>query len=138
MKLRTKITIDKIFGNIFIFIFGVVVKLFRIFIKSRFKRVQSVKRIAVCKLLGMGSIIQSTSLLKSLKTTFPKGELIFITSIKNKDLLNIIKYVDKIYILDDRNIISLIFSVINFKTTFLFSPSIRSVWVLSNKQGTPK
>jgi len=120
MKLRTKITIDKIFGNLFIFVFGIVIKFFRLFIKSNFKKVKHVKRIAVCKLLGMGSIIQSTCLVKSLKTTFPEAELIFITSIKNKNLLKIIKPIDKIYVIDDRSIISLLISVIKFKTTFLF------------------
>jgi len=62
------------------------------------------RRIAVCKFLGMGSIIQATPLLQTLKENFPNAELIFITSTANRALLKSIKPVDKVMCIDDRNI----------------------------------
>jgi len=121
MKLRTKIAIDKILGNTFIFIIGIAIKFIRLFLKSSFKKIKPVKRIAVCKLLGMGSIIQSTSLINSLRANFPNAELIFITTKKNIDLLKIIKPVDKIYAIDDSNIFILLMSLAKFKIYFLFN-----------------
>jgi ADP-heptose:LPS heptosyltransferase len=75
----------------------------------------------------MGSIIQSTPLLQSLRASFPAAKIIFISNLANKPLIDKIPFVDKSYFVSDRSIfslfssfISLIFRLITFrKSVFL-------------------
>ena len=60
----------------------------------------------------MGSIIQSTSLLMTLKTNFPDAQLIYVTSFKNHYLLKSFPFVDKILTVNDKTIFNLLPSMV--------------------------
>lgn len=66
-----------------------------------------IKRVAVVKLTGMGSIIQSTPMLQTLKKNFPEAELIFITSKSNAELVRLLPMVSETWIVNDRGFVSL-------------------------------
>ena len=68
---------------------------------------ENVKVIVVAKLIGMGSILQATPLLKALKRRYPKAKLIFVTLRSNQELLRRLSYVDEILTLDDRSMLAM-------------------------------
>src|SRR5712664_308091 len=63
------------------------------------------RRIVVSKLVGMGSIIQATPLLRALKQRFPQARLTFLTLEGNRGLVERLDGVDEIVCLDDRGMV---------------------------------
>jgi ADP-heptose:LPS heptosyltransferase len=68
------------------------------------------ERIVVCKFLGMGSIIQATPLLQTLRLSFPRAQIFFVTSKANKELLEKTLCVNDVWCVDDKNIRSVLSS----------------------------
>jgi len=66
------------------------------------------KNIVVCKYKGMGSIIQSTPLIQTLKTNYPNAKITFVSSVENKSILERITIIDQVLLVDDRKISGLI------------------------------
>lgn len=67
----------------------------------------NVKVIVVAKLIGMGSILQATPLLKALKRRYPGARLIFVTLRTNQELLRRLSYIDENLALDDRSLLAM-------------------------------
>ena len=67
----------------------------------------NVNRIIVAKLIGMGSILQATPLLKALKLRYPKAKLTFVTMRSNQELLSRLSCVDEVLVLDDRRLLTM-------------------------------
>ncbi|HEV2521017.1 MAG TPA: glycosyltransferase family 9 protein [Candidatus Acidoferrales bacterium] len=65
----------------------------------------NVRHIVVAKLIGMGSILQATPLLKALKRKFPNATITFVTMRSNRELLSRLFYVDEVLVLDDRSLV---------------------------------
>lgn len=63
---------------------------------------ETTQQIVVAKLVGMGSILQATPLLRALKQRFPKAQLTFLTLEANRHLVERLEFVDEIRCLDDR------------------------------------
>jgi lipopolysaccharide heptosyltransferase II len=62
----------------------------------------SVRRIVVQKILGMGSNIQATPLLASLRDAYPNAEIVVLTAARNRALIERLPLVDRaLYIADD-------------------------------------
>ena len=80
MKTATKVIIDKYAGGTIVFILA---NLFRLFRFRKEKQNTSPNTIVVCKFLGMGSIIQSTPLLLTLKKQFPASQIIYLSAVSN-------------------------------------------------------
>lgn len=68
---------------------------------------ENVHRIIVAKLVGMGSAIEATPLLKSLKAFFPQARITFVTLKSNKALVERLPGVDDVVCMDDRNPITM-------------------------------
>lgn len=61
-----------------------------------------VRRIVVQKILGMGSIIQATPLLASLRDAFPNAEIVVLTAARNRALIERLPLVDRaLYVADE-------------------------------------
>lgn len=80
------------------------------------------KRIVVCKYKGMGSIIQATPLIATLKKNYPNAEVTFVSSKENKSIIDEIELIDKAFYINDKGFfkllgsaIKLIFSLIRYK-----------------------
>jgi len=65
----------------------------------------NVKRIVVAKLIGMGSILQATPLLKALKHQYPHARLTFVTMQSNREFVSRLLNVDEVLTLDDQNLL---------------------------------
>jgi ADP-heptose:LPS heptosyltransferase len=60
-----------------------------------------VRNIVVAKLLGLGSIVRATPLLRGLKRAFPSAKLYFVTTAANRPLIERLASVDQGLYLDD-------------------------------------
>jgi ADP-heptose:LPS heptosyltransferase len=63
----------------------------------------NVNRIIVAKLVGMGSILQATPLLKALKHRYPGCKLTFVTLRSNQEMVTRLPVVDEVLSIDDRS-----------------------------------
>jgi ADP-heptose:LPS heptosyltransferase len=106
MKLTSKIFVDKFVGKPLVFLLNILMQ----FIP---KRKHQVKRIVVCKFMGMGSIIQSTPMIKTLRIYYPEAEIIFLTTDKNHELLNLFPFIDKVLTVNEKTTLKLILSSLN-------------------------
>lgn len=70
------------------------------------------RRIVVAKLVGMGSIIQATPLLRALKHRFPQARLTFLTLEGNRGLVQRLAGVDEILCLDDRGMVRMFWTTL--------------------------
>jgi ADP-heptose:LPS heptosyltransferase len=67
------------------------------------------KRIVVCKFKGMGSVIQASALLDSLRKSYPDAEIVFVSSNANKGILNAYsELIDRKLLINDKGIFTLI------------------------------
>src|SRR5262245_30635676 len=73
---------------------------------------ETVRTIAVSKLLGMGSIIQATPLLHDLRKTFPNARIVFVTTRANRGLVERLDVIDEAIYIDDSKPAPLVASAI--------------------------
>lgn len=77
------------------------------------------QRIVVCKLVGMGSVIQATPLLRALKRGFPHARITFVTLEANRALLARLDHIDDVICLNDRGLIPMATSTARLILTLL-------------------
>jgi ADP-heptose:LPS heptosyltransferase len=114
MNTRIQIGIDKTFGSFLnILLYGIVRLLGKI-LRINHDLNRPFQRIVVCKLKGMGSIVQASALLATLRKNYPTAEIIFVSTEANKSILNF--YSDSIngtILIQDNSIFQLIKSSIS-------------------------
>lgn len=103
MILPLKIFIDRYVGS-------VMLRLSAFFRRDRKKIATGY--IVVCKFYGIGSIVQSTMLLNQIKSLQSDVKIIYLTSAGNLEIAQRIRFIDDILIVDDRNFLLLIKSMI--------------------------
>jgi len=114
MKTANTIWLDKIviaslvrFINIFVILAGKILRIDHSLDKK-------FKTIAVCKYKGMGSILQSTPLLKTLRHHYPNAKIIFISAKANRQILKMIPEIDEVVSLDDSSFLRLLLGFPSF------------------------
>lgn len=120
MKIKTKFYLDKWVGKLILIPLNLVALILRPLFRFDHSLRNNPSRIAVCLFNGMGNIIQATPFLQSLRNNFKDAEIIFITSIDNRKLLESIGIVDKIYDLELSNFATMIRSTISV---------LRTIWI---------
>ena len=78
------------------------------------------REIVVCKLVGMGSILQATPLLCALKQRFPQARVTFVTLRANTDLTKRLEGVDQTLCLDDRSVLSMAWTTARTLASLIF------------------
>ena len=114
MKLRTQLFLDRIFFKPIVFLLNLLLRLGGLLLRRDHSLRSDFKIIAVCKFKGMGSIIQATPLLQSLRKRYPRGRIVFITTEGNREIVQKISCVDGVLCLNDTSIFSLLSSAPNF------------------------
>src|ERR1700680_1216485 len=106
MTHRQRILADRIIAVPAAFLFnGIARVLGRLLRRDHTITPSNVNRIVVAKLIGMGSILQATPLLKALKRQHPHAKVTFVTMRSNQDLVNRLSCIDEVLVLDDRSIV---------------------------------
>lgn len=118
MKLKTKALIDFWIGPPLVAFLN-----FSSFVLGKFlrrdHRFDNARVIVVCKLMGLGSIVQITPLLASLRGRFPDARIIFLTRAGNKRLCACFDVIDEIVTVDDESVGRLIVSMMSVIRKFL-------------------
>ena len=110
MNVRTKIKIDRIAGGLLAGAVNVLARAAGVLLHRDHSLPPRYRKIVVCKLLGMGSIIHATPLLRTLKRNYPAAELIFVSTVNNRQLLERVGSIDTRIYIDDTNIAALLTS----------------------------
>src|SRR5579871_2120075 len=103
MTHRTRIRADRLLATPVAFLLNGLARIMGALLhRDHSMRPDNVQRIVVAKLIGMGSILQATPLLKALKRTYPGCTITFVSLRSNRELLGRLDWVDEMLTLDDR------------------------------------
>ncbi len=127
MKLKTKIVIDHLIGKPTVFLLKLMARTLGFFLRIDHTLNGPFERIVITKFLGLGSIIQSTPLIQSLKKSFPNAKIIFVTTQSNLAIFKHIEDVDQVLCISDKNIWQLVSS--SLKLLFHFWQKKPSVYI---------
>lgn len=112
MNIRRKIWLDKTLGRTGALVLNLCARVLSTALRREHILHPGLRRIAVCKIMGMGSIIQMTPLLRTMKMSFPDARLVFVTSEVHRPLVRRFGLVDEILTVDDRGPIPLFFTTL--------------------------
>lgn len=110
MKTRTVIALDRLIGIFVAYPLNLLVQLVGKITRFDHSLDKEMHKIVVCKFKGMGSIIQATPLLQTLRNRYPKAQIIFVSSEENRSILEKIDLIDDLYCVKDKGFLSLIAS----------------------------
>ncbi len=113
MNLKTKILIDKFIGLPIVYVLNIVARILGFLLRINHSLDKPITKIIVSKYVGIGSIIQATPLLATLRKNYPAAKIIFLTNESNKELFNSIPSIDDVYTITDKSFFLLLKS--NFK-----------------------
>jgi hypothetical protein len=102
LSLNTKFLIDRIVGTPIVHVLNLASRVLGRILRRDHAFGESVKTIMVCKLLGLGGIIQSTPLLQALKKHYPQAKIVYVTTNAGKGTCEAIPLIDEILLLDDK------------------------------------
>ncbi len=114
--MKNKILVDRILGLPLVYLLNAMARLLGFFLRIDHDLQRPCKTIAISKFVGMGSIVQSVALLKTLRKNFPHARIIFITKESNRALFACIPEVDEVFGIADSDLMSLLIS--NVKILF--------------------
>jgi len=117
MNTHIKILIDKTIGLPAGYILNRVVRLAGFLLRIDHSLDKPFKTIAIAKFVGLGSIIQSTPLLQTLRRKYPTARILFVTTQGNRAYLEKLNCVDEVLCLNDKNIFTLAKSIVNLTVT---------------------
>src|ERR1700756_4626246 len=99
MTHRQRILADRLLAGPIAFLFNAVARVLGALLRRDHSvGAENVRRIVIAKLIGMGSILQATPLLKALKRQYPHAILTFVTLRSNRELLTRLTWVDEILV----------------------------------------
>lgn len=110
MKTRTVIALDRLIGIFVAYPLNFLVRLVGKIARFDHSLDKEMNKIVVCKFKGMGSIIQATPLLQTLRDRYPNAQIIFVSSEENRSVLEKIDLIDDLYCVKDKGFLSLISS----------------------------
>lgn len=136
MKTHTKIFIDRLVGlplawllNLSARVLGKVLK------RDHAITRPSVRTIVISKYLGMGSILQATPLIRSVRAGFPDARILFLTTKGCRRLVERLEHIDQVITIDDSNIVALartsarvIFQLVRARVDLFFDLELYSAY----------
>lgn len=114
MNTKTQIWIDRRIVKPFVSGTNIFVRLLGQLLRLNHSLDINFKTIAVCKYKGLGSIVQATPLLQTLRKKYPDARIVFISTKGNKGLLEKIDCIDETVLLDDSGFAKLALSYPGF------------------------
>lgn len=108
MKTRTKLLLDRLFGWPLMIWLQVPTRVLG-FVLRRDHSVNApgVRRIVVAKYVGLGSVVQTTPLLRALRKAYPAARVEFLTSEVNSDFCSRLEGIDRVLTINEHGPFSL-------------------------------
>lgn len=119
MNLRKQLIIDKTIVKFMVLVLNVFVRLLGNVLRINHDLKGDFKVFAICKFKGLGSIIQATPLIQTIRINYPEAKIIFVTTESNRALVSSYSEIDEIITLNDRSLGSLMGGFIPFITTLI-------------------
>ena len=104
MNTKYKIAIDGLFGTPLAYIINLCARLLGHILRIDHSLDLPFKTIVVCKYAGLGSIIQATPLIQTLRKKYPHSKIIFVTMQSNAALVKHIPEINETYVISDKNL----------------------------------
>src|ERR1035437_10122079 len=121
MTFRQRILLDRLLAvPLAVSLNALVALLGRILRRDHSIQPATTREIVVCKLVGMGSILQATPLLRALKQRFPQARVTFVTLRANTELVKRVEGVDQTLCVDDRGVVSMAWSTARILASLIF------------------
>ena len=95
MKVNAKIWIDRNIIKHLVWLLNGLVRIVGKVLNLNHDLKRNFERVAIAKYKGMGSILQATPLLNSLRAKYPNAEITFISTKSNKAFLETLPMIDK-------------------------------------------
>jgi ADP-heptose:LPS heptosyltransferase len=104
LKTKRKIIIDNILGTPLVYLVNITARLLGRILRIDHSLDKPFKTIVIAKYVGLGSIIQSTPMIQTLRKKFPQARIVFITTTGGEVLLKHIPEVNEILTVSDKNL----------------------------------
>ena len=104
LKTRNKIIIDNLFGSLLAHGVNLLARLLGSVLKINHNLNRNFETIVLSKYAGLGSIIQATPLLQTLRKKYPDSKIIFVTTLPNANLIAHIPEVNEVILISDKNL----------------------------------
>lgn len=111
MKTDFQRKIDRVLGRQLALLLNVLVRILGKLLRIDHSLDKDFERIVVCKYKGMGSIIQSTPLLQTLRKRYPNAHITYVSTASNKGIIQKLDMIDEALYLSDKNMFSLLSSI---------------------------
>lgn len=135
LSYKKKILIDRTFGFVTVIVMRFLTRLVGIVLRRDHTLPENPKVVAVAKIVGLGSIVYTGILCRSIKERFPKTKLIYITSVGSLELVKRMNCIDEILLINDKNMISmiksagtLILKLWRYRPALYFDMEVYSSW----------
>ncbi|MFM2284913.1 MAG: hypothetical protein RLZZ543_410 [Bacteroidota bacterium] len=113
MRTRIQLLLDKTIGSVLnLFLYGFV-RLLGMLLRINHQLDRDIKRIVVCKFKGMGSIVQASALLATLRKNHPKADIRFVSTKANAGILKFYSAeINEVILVDDSSFFRLLSSTL--------------------------
>lgn len=108
LKTKHKIIIDSLIGTLLAYCVNFTARALGFLLNINHSLDRSFTTIVISKYAGLGSIIQATPLIQTLRKNYPKAKIIFITTSGNATLIKHIPEIDELILVSDKTIWSII------------------------------
>lgn len=106
MNARIKVRVDRLVGGPLAWGLNIAARVLgKVLHRNHNVAPEVVRTIVIAKYVGMGSIVQATPLLRTLKAGFPQARIIFVTGTSCRQLVERLNHVDTIITINDRGIL---------------------------------
>jgi ADP-heptose:LPS heptosyltransferase len=111
LNTKDKINLDRYWGYPLALAMNVLARIAGFFLNIDHSLNKLFKTIVVSKFEGMGSIIQASPLLLSLRQSYPEAKIVFVTSSSNRTLLEKMPFVNEILTIEGNGFLKLLDSI---------------------------
>lgn len=113
MNTRIQVKIDRYVGWLLCVSLKFFVRLAGMVLRINHRLDRKFERIVVCKFKGMGSVVQASALLRSLRNSYPEAEIVFVTGKANEGILKAYpNLVNRVLLVNDDGILALLRSTV--------------------------
>jgi len=106
MKTKTKIAVDRLVGLPLAWLLNGLARILgKAMHRDHSASPSSVRTIVISKYLGMGSILQATPLIRSIRVAHPQAKIVFVTGHACRRIVERLEHIDEIITVDDRGLV---------------------------------